>query len=140
MPSDPYIVANSPVLMISDVQLGDAGIYACVSDNVIVTVIEPVTLYIQPNVTNTLIEMFVEDGDRVVFPCMATGFPTPTYHWEILNTTTSMFEIIPNENMSQLVIDPVAFDDFGRYRCVATVALHENFIDESNDVLLHGKT
>ena len=137
MPSS-YIIANSPYLTISDVELDDAGIFACVSDNPRVTVVEPVTLYIQPNVTNTLMEMFVEEGDRVIFPCMATGFPTPTYHWE-KSDFSGVFQLIPNENMAQLIIDPVEYADFGTYRCVATVALsHDTFTDLSNDVILHG--
>ena len=139
MLSNPYIVINDPVLTISDVQLADAGIYACVSNNSDVTVTESVTLYIQPNVTNQLMEMFVEEGDRVTFFCMATGFPTPTYHWEKLNIVNNMFEIIPGETNPTLIIDPVRFSDFGRYRCVATVAVHDIFTDESNDVILHGK-
>ncbi len=139
MLGNPYIVINGPVLTISDVQLADAGVYACVSNNSDVTVTESGTLYIQPNVTNQLMEMFVEEGDQVQFFCMATGFPTPTYHWEKLNTANSMFEIIPMETDAQLILDPVGFNDFGRYRCVATVAVHDTFTDESNDVILHGK-
>ena len=140
MPSNPYIVTNDPSLVVSDIELEDGGIYACVSNNPAVTVLETVRLYILPNVTNQLMEMFVEEGDRVEFSCMATGFPTPTYHWERMNMSTGEFEMIPGETDPQLIIDPVAFNQFGRYRCVATVAVHNTFMDESNDVILHGNS
>ena len=137
MPGNPYIVTNMPYLTISDVELEDAGIYACVSNNNAVNVTEPVTLYILPNVTNQLMEMFVEAGDRVTFECMATGFPTPTYHWE-KEVFGQGFVVIPGEVSPQLVLDPVVHSDFGTYRCVATVSVHEAFTNESNDVVLHG--
>lgn len=136
--NNPYIIVNGPLLVISEAGLDDAGVYACVSNVSEVTVVEPAVLSITPNITNTLMEMFVEEGDRVEFPCMATGFPTPTYHWEKRNELTGMFEEIPNENNTVLVFDSVGFNDFGRYRCVATVAFLETITDESNDVLLHG--
>lgn len=139
MPNNPYIITNGPILIISDVSLDDGGVYACVSNVTEVTVVEPAVLSVNPNITNTLMEMFVEEGDRVVFPCMATGFPTPTYHWEKMNMSTGMFEEILNETNDELVIDPVQFENFGRYRCVATVDFLQTNIDLSNHVLLHGK-
>lgn len=51
-------------------------------------------------------------GTKVVLPCKARGFPSPSVNWISLNSEKSL-KIVD----SSLVLDPVSLSDSGRYQC-----------------------
>ena len=65
-------------------------------------------------------EQYVNNGDSVDMSCRADSFPAPNYQWEYMNRTTGTFEALERQTSSVLSLSSVEFDQYGRYRCVAT--------------------
>ena len=96
------------------------------------------TLYVRPVIVEDPMEQYVNNGDSVDISCRADSFPAPNYQWEYMNRTTGTFEALEGQTSSVLSFTSIEFDQYGRYRCVATAnGIVENAI--SVPALITGK-
>ena len=111
------------VLSISNVNATeDGGEYRCVVSNAAGNDSDNATLNVRPVITVQPIEtLLTSNGSSEQLVCVADAFPAAEYQWEKLNTTSGEFEPLTEESATTLEFNPVVFDDFGEYRCVATV-------------------
>ena len=111
------------VLSISNVNATeDGGEYRCVVSNAAGNSSDNVTLNVRPVITVQPIEtLLTSNGSSEQLVCVADSFPAAEYQWEKFNTTSEEFEPLTGESDATLEFNPVVFNDFGEYRCVATV-------------------
>ena len=111
------------VLSISNVNAAeDGGEYRCVVSNAAGNDSDNATLNARPVITVQPIEtLLTSNGSSEQLVCVADAFPAAEYQWEKLNATSEEFEPLTGESATTLEFNPVVFDDFGKYRCVATV-------------------
>ena len=111
------------VLSISNVNATeDGGEYRCVVSNAAGSDSDNATLNVRPVITVQPIEtLLTSNGSSEQLVCVADAFPAAEHQWEKLNTTSGEFEPLTEESATTLEFNPVVFDDFGEYRCVATV-------------------
>ena len=110
------------VLNISNVNATeDGGEYRCVVSNAAGNDSDNATLNVRPVITVQPIEtLLTSNGSIEQLVCVADAFPAPEYQWEKFNATSGEFELLTGESARTLEFNPVVFDDFGEYRCVAT--------------------
>ena len=122
-----YIINSLPIveygssLSFTSVNGSDGGTYTCVALNEAGVDSAPVTLEVRPEIITDPESVFTTNGQSVTFQCLADSFPSPQYNWERFNESSNDFYMMPNEKERYLTIDSVAYEDNGRYRCVATV-------------------
>ena len=112
------------VLSISNVNATeDGGEYRCVVSNAAGSDSDNATLNVRPVITVQPVEtLLTSNGSSEQLVCVADAFPGPEYRWEKLNATSGEFELLLiGKSNRTLELNPVVFDDFGEYRCVATV-------------------
>ncbi|KAJ7306581.1 hypothetical protein JRQ81_009947, partial [Phrynocephalus forsythii] len=79
----PGALASGNVVKIEQVEQRDAGKYRCTATNEVGTVQSHVILHVQslPQIAAQPEVKEVSAGSRVVFPCLASGFPVPDVAW-----------------------------------------------------------
>ena len=121
------------------------GVYQCCAQSLdmILTGTSPkILIAFAPLITEEPASVFAMYNDSVEFTCTATGHPTPVIEWYRLSVETNVstlkdvneFSIeLPSSafiektitnttETSVLIIDPVDYDDFGYYVCVASLS------------------
>uniref|UniRef100_G1TN89 Basement membrane-specific heparan sulfate proteoglycan core protein n=1 Tax=Oryctolagus cuniculus TaxID=9986 RepID=G1TN89_RABIT len=114
----PGIVQSGSVIRIPHVELADAGQYRCTATNAAGTTQSHVLLLVQalPQIS-TPPEVRVPAGSAAVFPCMASGYPTPDITWSKLDGSLPPDSRLEN---NMLVLPSVRPQDAGTYICTAT--------------------
>ena len=152
-------------LLLSNVTVSDAGSYSCVVTNDAGEDTAEYVLFIEPNIITSPQNEEVDVAVSVVFTCVAEGVPVPSIAWEYVGdgegsgdegsggegsgsgqplvSGSSLGEIDATVNgtivTSTLTLDPVQYDDYGVYHCVATsTVLMLDFIAVSNTAVLTG--
>ena len=117
-------VSSDPTLTISSINATvDGGNYMCVVVNQAGQENASVTLYVRPLIVEQPRNQLTSQGSNATLSCRADSFPSPRYEWEKFNTTSQEFELLTGEFARTLEFNPVEFDDFGEYRCVATAPI-----------------
>ena len=136
-----YVVGTEPQLSLTNITAPmNGGTYDCVVINDAGFGYDSVTLYVHPTFVQDPMDTLTEYGQTINLTCLAESFPYPTYQWQKMNRDSGYYENIPGETDTVLTLSPVQFDDYGRYRCVAT-----NVIDgiertaNSSSALVTGK-
>ena len=125
------MVGTDTQLTLTMVNGSTGGQYTCVVFNDAGYGNDTVTLYVSPRILTQPEDQFVQNGDNVTFTCIADSFPAPTYQWERLNTSDSIFESLPGETNTTLVFEPIEHEDFGRYKCVVTTPITDEHVNSS---------
>ncbi|XP_046324592.1 basement membrane-specific heparan sulfate proteoglycan core protein isoform X2 [Marmota monax] len=114
----PGIVQSGNVIRIAHVELADAGQYRCTATNAAGTTQSHVLLLVQalPQIS-TPPEVRVPAGSSAVFPCMASGYPTPDITWSKVDGHLPPDSRLENH---MLVLPSVRPQDAGTYVCTAT--------------------
>ncbi|XP_048206406.1 basement membrane-specific heparan sulfate proteoglycan core protein isoform X2 [Perognathus longimembris pacificus] len=114
----PGIVQSGSVIRIAHVELSDAGQYRCTATNAAGTTQSHVLLLVQalPQIS-TPPEVRVLAGSAAVFPCMASGYPTPDITWSKLDGDLPPDSRLEN---NMLMLPAVRPEDAGTYVCTAT--------------------
>ena len=116
----------------------DGGSYTCYALNSAGFHSNVTVLYVRPVIAEGPLEQYVNKGDSVRLSCRADSFPVPNYQWEYMNRTTGTFEALECQTSSVLIFTSIEFDQYGRYRCVATAnGIAENAT--STSALITGK-
>ena len=86
-------------------------------------------------------DVLANEGDRVSLTCFADSFEAPNYQWEFRNRTTRQFELLEGENRTELLLDPIEYEEYGMYRCnvTATVSDGNEATVSSEPALVTGK-
>jgi hemicentin len=114
----------------------DGGVYYCIVANEAGVGVNQTLLYVQPAITQQPVDQYVLSTDRFNLSCVADSFPPPKYQWEQM--ISGEFQELLNETNNFLEFDPVGFDGFGRYRCIASAdGIEQN--DTSMPALITGK-
>ncbi|XP_075408101.1 basement membrane-specific heparan sulfate proteoglycan core protein isoform X2 [Tenrec ecaudatus] len=114
----PGVVQSGGVVRIAHVELADAGQYRCTATNAAGTTQSHVLLLVQalPQIS-TPPEVRVPAGSAAVFPCMASGYPTPDITWSKLDGNLPPDSRLEN---NMLMLPSVRPQDAGTYVCTAT--------------------
>nr|XP_044625886.1 basement membrane-specific heparan sulfate proteoglycan core protein isoform X7 [Equus asinus] len=114
----PGVVQSGGIVRIAHVELADAGQYRCTATNAAGTTQSHVLLLVQalPQIS-TPPEVHVPAGSTAVFPCMASGYPTPDITWSKLDGNLPPDSRLEN---NMLVLPSVHPQDAGTYVCTAT--------------------
>ncbi|XP_039710566.1 basement membrane-specific heparan sulfate proteoglycan core protein isoform X7 [Pteropus medius] len=114
----PGIVQSGGIVRIAHVELADAGQYRCSATNAAGTTQSHVLLLVQalPQIS-TPPEVRVPAGSAAVFPCMASGYPTPDITWSKLDGNLPPDSRLEN---NMLLLPSVRPQDAGTYVCTAT--------------------
>ena len=136
-----YVVGREPELTIASVTAPmHGGTYDCIVINDAGTEFDSGTLYVHPTIVQDPVDTLAEAGTTISLTCLAESFPFPTYQWQMMDRDSGLYENLAGETESILTLSPVQFNDYGRYRCVAT-----NVIDgiertvNSSSALVTGK-
>ena len=81
------------------------------------------------------IDQFVQDGDMVTLSCLGDSFPPPEYQWERWNMTSDSYEDILGETNSTLVFSSIEHGDYGRYRCVVTTPIINEYVTSTSALI-----
>ena len=132
-------LATGPMYSISSVNATqNGGSYTCYALNSAGFHSNVTVLYVRPVIVEDPMEQYVNNGDSVDISCRADSFPALNYQWEYMNRTTGTFEALESQTSSVLSFTSIEFDQYGRYRCVATAnGIVENAI--SVPALITGK-
>lgn len=114
----PGIVQSGGVVRIAHVELADAGQYRCTATNAAGTTQSHVLLLVQalPQISMPQ-EVRVPAGSAAVFPCIASGYPTPDISWSKLDGSLPPDSRLEN---NMLTLPSVRPQDAGTYVCTAT--------------------
>ncbi|PNJ27285.1 HSPG2 isoform 4 [Pongo abelii] len=114
----PGIVQSGGVVRIAHVELADAGQYRCTATNAAGTTQSHVLLLVQalPQISMPQ-EVRVPAGSAAVFPCIASGYPTPDISWSKLDGSLPPDSRLEN---NMLMLPSVRPQDAGTYVCTAT--------------------
>ncbi|KAM6218940.1 basement membrane-specific heparan sulfate proteoglycan core protein [Rhynchocyon petersi] len=114
----PGIVQSGGIVRIAHVELRDAGQYRCTATNAAGTTQSHVLLLVQglPQIS-TPPEVRVPAGSAAVFPCVASGYPTPDITWSKLDGNLPPDSRLEN---NMLMLPSVRPQDAGTYVCTAT--------------------
>ena len=148
---------TTDTLNLTSISLRDAGVYTCIVSNNAGMDNATATLYIRPRITTSPQDVRTDVNVTVSFTCEAEGFPTPAISWEYLgsgepgsgsgsqpaggSTSAGSGQSSASGSVSsELIFSPVAYSDYGVYRCVATsTALMMDLSAESDTAILTGK-
>ena len=97
-----------------------------------------VTLYISPQIVQDPMDQYVQDGDTVTLTCVGDSYPPPEYQWERWDMTNNSYQDIPGETNNTLVFTSIEHEDYGRYRCVVTAPIIDEYV-MSEYALITGK-
>ncbi|XP_052121431.1 hemicentin-1 isoform X3 [Frankliniella occidentalis] len=110
-------------LVMTEIQLSDAGTYTCKALNPVGSVNRSIYLVVQdpPHIVGeSVMELVANVGDVVRLPCDATGEPSPEFIWSHnYDYLTFNDHILPGTNSDGLVITSVNISDGGEYLCSA---------------------
>ncbi|XP_062588505.1 neuroglian-like [Saccostrea cucullata] len=85
-------------------------------ESFLVTLNYPPAIQIQPD-----LDVYYKDGESLTLPCMATGFPAPTFKWKRngleLDYSDGRFVMVPGEG--SLIISYTEERDEGVFQCLA---------------------
>ena len=98
----------------------DGGDYLCYVINGAGVEMNRTTLFVRPTITEHPVNVYTNVNETVSLSCRADSYPTPNYQWEMMNRSTGQYELIANETNNTLTLDSIMFNEYGRYRCVAT--------------------
>ena len=126
-------VGNDSVLTLVNIDASYGGNYTCTVSNTAGSDSAFTTLYVAPYIVNPLeVEVLTANGSHVNITCEADGFPAPNVTWTImLGSVVS--------STTQLLFQPVRFDDEGMYLCEASVEINETVFAAITETLLIGK-
>ena len=114
-------LSNEPSLTITYVNATrDGGDYLCYVINGAGVEMNRTTLFVRPAITENPENVYTNVDETVSLSCRADSYPTPNYQWEMMNRAIGWYELIANETSYTLTLDSIMFDEYGRYRCVAT--------------------
>ena len=116
----------------------NGGEYLCYVVNGAGVEMNRTTLFVRPAITENPVNVYTNVDETVSLSCRADSFPAPNYQWEMMNRDTGQYELIANETSYTLTLDSIMFDEYGRYRCVATANGIEGN-DTSTSALVTGK-
>ncbi|XP_031573592.1 roundabout homolog 1-like isoform X2 [Actinia tenebrosa] len=123
-------IFDNGTLIISSVMKSDAGQYKLEAKNDLGVTYASVELTVLgfPRFTISPFNKVVKENQSVTFNCAATSEPSPTIQWLLPNGTTITSHSMPSGNVrvlsnNTLVIDKVAEDHGGIYKCVTTNSL-----------------
>jgi dystroglycan 1 len=107
------------LMLIPNIQPGDAGTYRCVASNAVGSVFAQVEIQVEarPQIQMQRVEKTVSVGSRVTLECAATGSPQPTIQWRKKDG------FLPRDHeLSEgvLVIPNFQQEDAGEYVCIAS--------------------
>ena len=147
-------------LMLVNLTVYDADTYYCTVTNAAGNTTAKTDLYIAPNIITPPQDMFIVVPANVTFTCVAEGVPLPTIIWAYFGPNNSdpiILDLSASGDLdsggsgsgdvllpveynvtSTLTIDPVTYDSYGEYVCVAFSNSSE-FINVSSGAILHGK-
>ena len=109
----------------------DGGSYECYVFNEAGYENNSTTLYVRPVITEQPNDQFADNGETVTLSCKAKSFPSPDYHWEMMNRRTRMFESVENATDPTYNISSISYNDYGSYHCVVTATgITENATSE----------
>ena len=119
----------------------DGGSYRCLVFNVAGSSVDDGELFVNPVITIPPSDVLANEGDRVSLTCFADSFEAPNYQWEFRNRTTRQFELLEGENRTELLLDPIEYEEYGMYRCnvTATVSDGNEATVSSEPALVTGK-
>ncbi|XP_077167850.1 basement membrane-specific heparan sulfate proteoglycan core protein isoform X5 [Paroedura picta] len=115
----PEVLVTGGVVKIDRVEQADAGQYRCTATNSVGEVQSHVILHVQsvPQIAAQPEVKEVTAGSKVVFPCMASGFPVPDISW------TKLEGDLPKDIQLEgnvLIIPAARPEDTGIYVCTAS--------------------
>ncbi|XP_060115564.1 basement membrane-specific heparan sulfate proteoglycan core protein [Heteronotia binoei] len=115
----PEVLVSGGMVKIEQVEQADAGQYRCTATNNVGTVQSHVILHVQsiPQIAAQPEVKELTAGSKVVFPCMASGFPVPDISWTKLEG--DLPEGIQVEG-DVLTIPAARPEDTGIYVCTAS--------------------
>ncbi|KAM3966057.1 hemicentin-1 [Aphomia sociella] len=121
------------------VDFDDLGEYSCEADNgyekIVVNSTLSVTGLESPVITKEHKSTTARIGHPTIITCrVLNGNPEPTISWQYRNNASESFtvlphDILPNHNLSQLIILNVTIDHGGVYRCSAENLLGSDVLD-----------
>ena len=124
------------MLTITYITLEDGADYTCLVSNEAGSTNVTASLFITPEIIQQPQSINTTVGSAVAFTCLATGYPTPQYRW---NKVDSLGGVIVTTvgNGSVLTFDPVSLGGEGYYHCIASVAAQIPLVYETqSDVAL----
>ena len=113
---------SSSLFTITDITLEDGAEYSCLVSNTAGSESVNASLFIIPEIVQQPQSINTTNGTVIDFMCLATGYPSPVYHWEKVNSSGAVVVMMVGIT-SIFNFEPVLFGDEGYYHCVA-------FLDE----------
>ena len=110
------------------------GTYYCVVMNEAGYDISTSVVYVTPAFVVEPEDIKTTNGSTVAFNCEAQSFPFPAYSWEKDSSTE-----LEGENEQTLEFDPVTFNDFGNYSCIASINVSGVVSEARSVATLFGK-
>ena len=115
-----YVVGRESQLTLTNVTAPThGGTYDCVVINDAGAGFDSVTLNVHPTIVQDPEDALAENGATVNLTCLAESFPYPTYQWQRMDRISGEYLNIPGETEPVFTLY-VEYDNYGRYRCVAT--------------------
>ena len=78
----------------------------------------------------------IAEGETAQLPCVASGAPSPTYHWQkVMSQSSVAMEMDSDPRLNKfggnLEIKEVKLEDEGIYRCIAVNDMGERSIEHT---------
>lgn len=122
-PLRPGVIQENGRLIIPSVEQRDEGKYFCQASNVVQTVTDQATLFVNKELPKIRIEPVKEkklrQGDSFQFRCIATGIPKPQVDWTGPNGERLQEGRVRDMGDGILEISDFKEEDVGRYTCTA---------------------